>query len=81
MKTLIKNTEEKNDYIINIILLIGSLSFLTIGLISKLHTSSVINEKIIFFPQGLTMCIYGIIGTIIASYQVSKIINKITKQT
>lgn len=59
--------------LLNIILLTGSLAFFIAGISSYLNYN-IINlidsKKIVFFPQGLTMCFYGILGTIISINQI-----------
>lgn len=69
----IKNKNKLSDIIISVTMLLGSLSFLIVGTSSytKVELISFLNAKdIIFFPQGLTMCLYGIGGLIISIYQV-----------
>lgn len=71
----IKNDEESIDVATSIIMFLGSLGFLTAGISSYTNSNLIefLNAKeIIFFPQGLTMCFYGISGLIISSYQVRK---------
>lgn len=72
---LIEKIEENNKpikYLFNILIFGGGVGFLTTGLSSYFNYNFLpfINaEKIIFFPQGLTMCFYGICGTIIGINQ------------
>jgi len=82
--TILKNeifeTDVKIKYIFNILLLLGSMSFLIVGLSSyfKHNLLSYLNaEQIIFFPQGLTMCFYGLCGIIISINQFRIILLKI----
>jgi hypothetical protein len=73
LKQEIKNDEKKIDTIISTTMLLGSLSFLIVGISSyfKVELIGFLNAKdILFFPQGLTMCFYGIAGILISSYQV-----------
>lgn len=72
---LIENITESNKpskYLINLIILGGGLGFLIAGLSSYINYNLIpfINaEKIIFFPQGLTMCFYGTCGTVVGINQ------------
>lgn len=53
------------------IILIGGFGFLLTGISSYLNSDLLpfINSKnILFFPQGLVMCFYGILGLIFSSY-------------
>lgn len=68
----IQNKQLLTDYIFSSIILLGSLGFLITGISSFLNYNFIyfLNaEKILFFPQGLTMCFYGSIGTIISISQ------------
>lgn len=59
-------------YIINCIMLLGSLGFLITGLSSYLKyniISFLDASQIIFFPQGITMCFYGSLGLILSINQ------------
>ena len=69
----IKNNEKLFDIIISTTMFLGSLSFLIVGISSYLKSDVIgfLNAKeIIFFPQGLTMCFYGVAGLLISTYQV-----------
>nr|YP_009538709.1 photosystem I assembly protein ycf4 [Lepocinclis ovum]AYQ93734.1 photosystem I assembly protein ycf4 [Lepocinclis ovum] len=69
----IENEGKLNDIIISTIMFIGSLGFLIVGVSSylKFNLVSILNAKeIIFFPQGITMCFYGLTGLLISSYQI-----------
>jgi hypothetical protein len=58
---------------LNIILLIGSLGFLIVGISSYLKVdliSFLQAQRILFFPQGLVMSLYGLIGTILSINQI-----------
>ena len=71
----IKNKQKINDVAFSIIMLLGSLGFLIVGISTyfKINMLELINTKqIVFFPQGITMCFYGICGTLISSYQVRR---------
>lgn len=53
------------------IILVGGFGFLLTGISSSLHFNFLpfINSKnILFFPQGLVMCFYGILGLIFSCY-------------
>jgi hypothetical protein len=90
-KNLLKKSEtiliekiEENDklgkYILNVIILGGSLGFLLVGISSYLNYNLLTilkADKIIFFPQGLTMCFYGSCGTILGINQIIILSNKI----
>jgi hypothetical protein len=59
--------------ILNVIILLGSLGFFTVGLSSYLHYNLVFflnSNDILFFPQGITMLAYGTLGTIISINQI-----------
>lgn len=69
----IKNNEKLSDIVISTTMFLGSLGFLIVGVSSYLNIDIIgfLNAKeIIFFPQGLTMCFYGVAGLIISTYQV-----------
>lgn len=58
---------------LNITLLFGSLGFLIAGISSYLNKDLlplIDSEKILFFPQGLTMSFYGLAGTILSINQI-----------
>lgn len=59
-------------YIFNSIILLGAAGFLVVGISSYLRFNiiSFLNaDEIIFFPQGITMCFYGILGIILSINQ------------
>lgn len=74
-KILIETIKEENKiikYFINLIISLGSISFLIVGLSS--YTNSTLipflkADEIVFFPQGLTMTLYGFLGTLISINQ------------
>lgn len=69
----IKNNEKNIDLVLSTTMLLGSLGFLIVGFSSYINQNIIdfLNAKeIIFFPQGLTMCFYGLTGLLISSYQV-----------
>jgi len=80
---LIQKVEESDKlikYTLNIIILAGSIGFLTAGISSYLNYNvlPIFNaDKIIFFPQGLTMCFYGFFGTLLGINQLLMLNNKI----
>jgi hypothetical protein len=73
---LIEEVFEKNKifkYSLNFAMLGGSLGFLLTGLSSYFNYNFLFffnAERIIFFPQGITMCFYGFFGTLISLNQV-----------
>lgn len=72
----IKNNEGYTDVITSAIMFLGSVGFLIAGISSYMNQNLIefLNAKeIIFFPQGITMCFYGLTGLIISSYQVRKL--------
>lgn len=59
-------------YILNFIILLGASGFLIVGISSYFKTNIVgflKSEDILFFPQGITMCLYGIAGIIVSLNQ------------
>jgi len=80
---LIEKIQESNKpikYILNLTILGGGLGFLLTGLSSYFNynlTSFINADKIIFFPQGLTMCFYGTCGTIVGINQLIILIKNI----
>nr|YP_009538640.1 photosystem I assembly protein ycf4 [Phacus pleuronectes]AYQ93681.1 photosystem I assembly protein ycf4 [Phacus pleuronectes] len=83
-KTILKeeiiNEQELIDYCISFILLIGSLGFLITGISSFANLNLVgflKSNEILFFPQGITMCFYGTIGSITSCYQLINLYSKI----
>ena len=72
LKEEITESNKILKYLFNIIIFIGALSFLIVGISSYLgfNIFFLLNAKqIIFFPQGATMCFYGIIGIILSINQ------------
>jgi len=63
---LIENIEEENrvlKYLLNLVILLGALGFLIVGISSYLKYNLIPfldASQIIFFPQGITMSIYGL---------------------
>lgn len=60
-----------SNYVWAILLLLGSSSFLFTGILSYLNfpvSFFIHTQNIIFFPQGLVMCFYGILGLIFSFY-------------
>jgi hypothetical protein len=67
-------------YLINFTILFGALGFLITGISSFYKTNFIIflnSDEILFFPQGLTMCFYGICGITIGVNQLRILILKI----
>jgi hypothetical protein len=76
----IEESDKFTKYTLNILILGGSLGFLVVGISSYLNYNliPILNsDKIIFFPQGLTMCFYGLCGTIVGINQLLILHNKI----
>lgn len=73
---LIERVFEKNKnfkFLLNFVMLSGSLGFLITGLSSYFNYNFLFflnADKIIFFPQGITMCFYGFFGTLISLNQI-----------
>lgn len=83
-KTVFKENIYEEDkllkYILNLIILGGGLGFLIVGLSSYVKFNLVFflkADQIIFFPQGLTMCFYGICGTLVGINQLRILILEI----
>lgn len=69
----IKIANKTEQILTNTAMLLGSGGFLLAGLASYLNTTILIifeGEKILFFPQGLTMTLYGLIGTLLSINQI-----------
>lgn len=65
--------DKKTQNLINTVMLLGSIGFLFSGFASYTNTTILTifeGNKILFFPQGLTMTLYGIIGTLISLNQI-----------
>ena len=60
----ISGSRRLSNYIITIILFLGSLGFLGAGLLSYIGKLT----SIIFFPQGLIMTFYGLVGLVLSLY-------------
>ena len=72
-KEYIRETDKFLKFLLNGIIFTGALCFLIVGLSSYFKYDLIIflkSENIIFFPQGLTMCFYGLCGTIISINQI-----------
>ncbi len=75
-KIYIQKIEEGDKivkYILNSAMFLGSLGFSIAGISSytRINIIPFINsDTIIFFPQGITMCFYGILGLIISINQI-----------
>lgn len=67
-------------YLLNCIIISGSLGFLSVGISSYLKYDIIPflkADQIIFFPQGLTMCFYGFCGILVGMNQMRILILKI----
>lgn len=75
-KIYVQKIEEEDKiikYMFNSIMFLGSLGFSITGISSymKVNIFPFLNSNsIIFFPQGITMCFYGILGLIISINQI-----------
>ena len=82
-KILIENLGEENKtikYILNLVIALGSIGFLIVGISSYKNITLIPflkEDEIIFFPQGLTMLIYGFLGTLISINQYFVILSHI----
>nr|AKL78979.1 photosystem I assembly protein ycf4 [Euglena viridis] len=80
LKENIVETDKLIKYLFNITILLGASSFLIVGISTYIghNIISFFNaSEIIFFPQGLTMCFYGIAGIIIGVNQLKILILKV----
>lgn len=87
----IEVSNSKYNVLFNVVMLLGSLGFVTIGISSYVHRNILFfldASEILFFPQGATMLFYGTLGTIISIYQllliyweVGKGFNEFNKET
>lgn len=63
---LIENIQEENKfnkYLLNLVIFLGALGFFIVGISSYLKYNLIVfldASEIIFFPQGITMLIYGL---------------------
>lgn len=68
----LKNKEKIINYTFYIYLLILSICFIILGVFSYLNIKNLLffyTNKIIFFPQGITVLTYGFLGIIISVTQ------------
>lgn len=68
----IKENDKLIKYSISLIMLLGASGFLIAGISSYLKYNLIPllqSEDILFFPQGITMCFYGSLGTVLAVLQ------------
>lgn len=78
IKQTIQQSNRNLKSILNILILTGSIGFLSVGLSSYYNKNFLIDSsKIIFFPQGLTMTIYGSIGLILSINQILILLGRI----
>lgn len=90
LKETIKESDKTIKWIFNIVILLGATGFLTTGISSYLKYNIIPflhAEQIIFFPQGITMCFYGICGIIVSinqirilSYKIGEGFNEFNKE-
>lgn len=76
----IEETDKNIKYIINLAMFLGSVGFTITGISSYLNKdilSFLEIKNIIFFPQGLTMLIYGTLGLIFSMNQLRILILKV----
>jgi len=69
----IKEENLITKYLLNTIIFLGSSGFLIVGISSYLKMNIIPfldASKIIFFPQGITMSIYGTIGLLLSINQI-----------
>lgn len=68
----------KNLY--NVVIFLGAFGFLTVGISSYLNFNIIPlldAKRIIFFPQGLIMSFYGLLGLILSINQILILKNKV----
>jgi hypothetical protein len=68
---IVTGSRRLSNYFWAVVILFGSLGFLLTGLSSYLSYNIlpfIHSENIIFFPQGLVMCFYGVLGLIFSIY-------------
>jgi hypothetical protein len=72
LKEIIIEPNKNIKYALNLIIFLGALSFFIVGISSYLKFNIIPflnSSQIIFFPQGITMCFYGTIGTLLSINQ------------
>lgn len=70
LKDHIKRLNTPINKFFNLSLSLGSLAFLFTGTQSYFNNSEILKTTyIVFYPQGLTMCFYGILGLLISLNQ------------
>lgn len=72
LKEQIIETDKLLKYILNTIILLGAFGFFIVGISSYIGYNIIFflkSEEIIFFPQGLTMLLYGTAGLLIGINQ------------
>lgn len=68
---LISGARQFSNYWWATIIALGSIGFLAAGVSSYLQVNAIpflSSEDIRFFPQGLVMCFYGVLGTLFSIY-------------
>lgn len=76
----IEETDKNIKYLINLVMFLGSVGFTITGISSYLNKdilSFLEIKNIIFFPQGLTMLIYGTLGFIFSINQLKILIQEV----
>lgn len=79
IKDEIKEPNENIKNILNLTLLLGSISFAVTGFLTYINIKNLIfinTEGILFFPQGATMLFYGSLGIL---FSINQIIISLTK--
>lgn len=81
-KILIEEIHQENKlikWVYNITILLGGCGFSIVGISSYLKYNIIDflnSDEIIFFPQGITMCFYGIFAILIGVNQIKITLNK-----
>jgi hypothetical protein len=68
----VQGSRTASNFFWTFVIFLGSLGFLIVGISSyvKYNIIGFLNSNsIIFFPQGLVMCIYGCLGILLSLYQ------------
>jgi hypothetical protein len=79
-KEEVAESDKLLKWIYNIVILIGGMGFLCVGLSSYLKHNIIFflkADQIFFYPQGLTMCFYGICAVIVSINQFRVLLNNI----
>jgi hypothetical protein len=76
----IKEDDKILKWFYNIIILLGGVGFLCVGISSYINYDIIFflrSDKILFYPQGITMCFYGTCALIISINQIKILFNNI----